>query len=209
MLKAGNHSLCSETTKPIHDLNYHVRQVKNALQHFKDVISKDKLEVLPGNGTVVLETITNVHTALQSYALNENSSAIISATTKVNASLGTLIKLCDEVMLSNTDIQSSSLSQENVNDIVVTLEKAVQDLVDIANEKIRERENHPSNNSNTLARPIVDLAGQRTSLPDIPLTPRERDILEKSQNNTMRTSHSTESILRDSSPPPKPPLPER
>lgn len=206
MLK-GNHSLCSESTKPNHDLSYHVRQVKNALQHFKDVISKDKLEVLPGNGTVVLETIANVHTALQSYALNENSSAIISATTKVNSSLGSLIKLCDEVMLSNSDMQSSSLSQENVNDIVVTLEGAVQDLVDIANEKIRERES--ASKSNTLARPTVDLAAQRTSLPDIPLTPRERDILEKSQSNPMRTSHSSESILRDSSPPPKPPLPER
>lgn len=53
------------------------------------------------------------------------------------------------------------------------------------------------------------MANQRTSLPDIPLTPRERDILEQSQTKSMRTSHSTESILRDSSPPPKPPLPHR
>lgn len=61
--------------------------------------------------------------------------------------------------------------------------------------------------SNTLQRPEVNI--QRTSLPDIPLTPNERDILEQTQMKTMRTSHSIESILRDSSPPPKPPLPER
>lgn len=68
------------------DLNYHVRQVsfsnncdlneklfigifgklllqvKHALTHFKDVIIKRKLEMLHGNGTVVLESIANVHT---------------------------------------------------------------------------------------------------------------------------------------------------
>lgn len=50
------------SSKPVQDLNYHVRQVKNALTHFKDVILKNKLEMLPGNGTVVLELVANVHT---------------------------------------------------------------------------------------------------------------------------------------------------
>lgn len=127
----GNHSLCSTDSndsghKPLHDLNYHVRQVKNALQHFKDVISRNKLEVLPGNGTVVLESIANVHTALQSYTLDENSSAIISATTKVYLSLGKLIKLCDEVLLSEDDANCASLSQENVAEVVELVDSAVQ-----------------------------------------------------------------------------------
>lgn len=55
-------STTDEPAKPVQDLNYHVRQVKNALTHFKDVILKNKLEMLPGNGTVVLESIANVHT---------------------------------------------------------------------------------------------------------------------------------------------------
>jgi len=52
---------------------------------------------------------------------------------------------------------------------------------------------------------------QRNSLPDIPLTPRERQILEQTaaSSSLVRSSHSSESILRDSSPPPKPPLPDR
>lgn len=83
----------------------------------------------------------------------------------------------------------------------------------LANEKISERDNHhqltSTNSSNTLQRPTVDVASQRTSLPDISLTPRERDILEQTSAKTIRASHSTESILRDSSPPPKPPLPNR
>lgn len=112
--------------KPLQDLNYHVRQVKNALQHFKGVISRNRLEVLPANGTVVLETIANVHTALQPYTLNENSSAIISATTQVYLSLGKLIKLCDEVLLSEDDTNCASLSQENVTEVVELVEKAVQ-----------------------------------------------------------------------------------
>lgn len=66
----------------------------------------------------------------------------------------------------------------------------------------------PIDSCNLLQRPEV--TQQRTSLPDIPLTPRERDILEQTQVKQLRTSHSIESILRDSSPPPpKPPLPER
>lgn len=128
-LLKGNHSLCSTDdshAKPVHDLNYHVRQVKNALQHFKDVIAKNKLEMLPGNGTIVLESIANVHTALQSYTLNENSSAIISATTQVYLSLGKLIKLCDEVLLSDTDTHCASLSRENVTEVVELVENAVQ-----------------------------------------------------------------------------------
>lgn len=190
-----------------------MRQVKNALQHFKGVISRNRLEVLPANGTVVLETIANVHTALQPYTLNENSSAIISATTQVYQSLGKLIKLCDEVLLSEDDTHCASLSQENVTEVVELVEKAVQNLVEIANEKVLEREKNgsltakTSTNSNLLQRPEVNC--QRTSLPDIPLTPRERDILEQSQAKNLRTSHSIESMLRDSSPPPKPPLPER
>lgn len=103
-----------------------MRQVKNALQHFKGVISRNRLEVLPANGTVVLETIANVHTALQPYTLNENSSAIISATTQVYLSLGKLIKLCDEVLLSEDDAKCASLSQENVTEVVELVEKAVQ-----------------------------------------------------------------------------------
>lgn len=43
----------------------------------------------------------------------------------------------------------------------------------------------------------------RNSLPDIPLTPRERQILEK--NSRAHVAYSSESIT--DAPPPKPPLP--
>ncbi|XP_021695091.1 guanine nucleotide-releasing factor 2 isoform X4 [Aedes aegypti] len=209
--KSGHGDDLLGSTKPVQDLAYHVRQVKNALTHFKDVILKNKLEMLPGNGTVVLELIANVHTALQSYTLNENSSALINATNHVYMSLGNLLKLCDEVLLTADNENCPSLSKENVKEIVELVDNAVNNLVNLANEKISDKAagGTGSNSSNTLQRPAVDIASQRTSLPDIPLTPRERDILEQTSLKTVRASHSTESILRDSSPPPKPPLPDR
>lgn len=114
-----------ETLKPVHDLDYHVRQVKHALTHFKDVISKNKLEMLPGNGTVVLESIANVHTALQTFTLNEHSSSLISATTQVNLSLGKLIKLCDEVLISEDAKNCASLNKDNVKEVVELVENAI------------------------------------------------------------------------------------
>ncbi|XP_049538800.1 guanine nucleotide-releasing factor 2 isoform X2 [Anopheles darlingi] len=205
-------STTDEPAKPIQDLNYHVRQVKNALTHFKDVILKNKLEMLPGNGTVVLESIANVHTALQSYTLNENSTAFINATNHVYISLGNLLKLCDEVLLTKEGEDCPSLSKENVKEVVELVENAVNNLVNLANEKLNDRDGNKQHiaSSNTLQRPTVDVVSQRTSLPDIPLTPRERDLLEQTCLKTVRASHSTESILRESSePPPKPPLPDR
>lgn len=54
---------------------------------------------------------------------------------------------------------------------------------------------------------------QRNSLPDIPLTPREREILAQTSGGNsvgIRNSHSSESVLGDpNQPPPKPPLPDR
>lgn len=41
----------------------------------------------------------------------------------------------------------------------------------MANEQSAERDLQKTS-SNTLQRPTIDVAGQRTSLPDIPLTPR-------------------------------------
>lgn len=53
-----------------------------------------------------------------------------------------------------------------------------------------------------------DSAVQRTSLPDIPLTNREREII-NNETTSIRTFYSTDSILSDCVPPPKPPHPAR
>uniref|UniRef100_A0A0A1XMU3 CRK SH3-binding GNRP n=1 Tax=Zeugodacus cucurbitae TaxID=28588 RepID=A0A0A1XMU3_ZEUCU len=225
-------------------LQTHVKDISNALKHFRDVIFKSKLEVLPGNATVILETIASMYTVLQSYALDKHSNVLMTATQQVYQSLGKLVKLCDEVMLIyaarrigdegvEDNLQGEHqqlktlLSEDNVKEIVDLLTDAVRNLASLAHQKLKEREESalkyvpdnadtaaltnstPAVSHNHLMHLPVEVAGQRTSLPDITLTPKERDILEKTNSNPIRASHSTESILRDTSPPPKPPLPNR
>ncbi|XP_030380880.1 guanine nucleotide-releasing factor 2 isoform X2 [Scaptodrosophila lebanonensis] len=222
-----------EVQKSTQTLETHVKDIYNATKHFRDVISKKKLEVLPGNGTIIIETIASLYSVIQSYTLNENSAIMSSATRQVYQSLGKLIKLCDEVMLTKEDVECASLSDENVREVIDLLEEAVRNLVTLAQTKLKEQDQctfrysgsglsgigaaadimgtvtAAATTGTATMRPPVDAVVQRTSLPDIALTPKERDILEQSNTNPIRASHSTESILRDTSPPPKPPLPNR
>ncbi|KRK05929.1 C3G, isoform E [Drosophila yakuba] len=226
-----------EVQRSTQTLETHVKDISNALKHFRDVILKKKLEVLPGNGTVILETIASMYSVIQTYTLNENSAIMSCATQQVYQSLGKLIKLCDEVMLSEDSGECASLSNENVREVIDLLEDAVRNLVTLAQGKLKEQDQCAFRYGGSglggigaaaeimgavTASPGVSVPGtgimrvsaaesaaQRTSLPDIALTPKERDILEQHNVNPMRGSHSTESILRDTSPPPKPPLPNR
>ncbi|XP_015041258.2 guanine nucleotide-releasing factor 2 isoform X10 [Drosophila pseudoobscura] len=245
-----------EVQRSTQTLETHVKDISNALKHFRDVILKKKLEVLPGNGTVILETIASMYSVIQTYTpLNENSAIMSSATQQVYQSLGKLIKLCDEVMLSDESGECPSLSNDNVREVIDLLEDAVRNLVTLAQGKLKEQDQcafrysgasglggigaaaeimgavtaSSTNAGSGGILPVggvpgtgitgvasmrisaVDNAavGQRTSLPDIALSPKERAILEHRNVNPMRGSHSTESILRDTSPPPKPPLPNR
>ncbi|XP_036676112.2 guanine nucleotide-releasing factor 2 isoform X3 [Drosophila suzukii] len=228
-----------EVQRSTQTLETHVKDISNALKHFRDVILKKKLEVLPGNGTVILETIASMYSVIQTYTLNEHSAIMSGATQQVYQSLGKLIKLCDEVMLSEESGECASLSNENVREVIDLLEDAVRNLVTLAQGKLKEQDQCAFRYSGSglggigaaaeimgkvTASPgvmshvpgtgimrvsVAESIGQRTSLPDIALTPKERDILEQHNVNPMRGSHSTESILRDTSPPPKPPLPNR
>ncbi|SPP86644.1 blast:Guanine nucleotide-releasing factor 2 [Drosophila guanche] len=246
-----------EVQRSTQTLETHVKDISNALKHFRDVILKKKLEVLPGNGTVILETIASMYSVIQTYTpLNENSAIMSSATQQVYQSLGKLIKLCDEVMLSDESGECPSLSNENVREVIDLLEDAVRNLVTLAQGKLKEQDQctfrysgssglggigaaaeimgavtASSTNAGGGAGilPVGGVPGtgitgvasmrisavenaavaQRTSLPDIALSPKERASLEHRNVNPMRGSHSTESILRDTSPPPKPPLPNR
>ena len=100
-----------------------------------------------------------------------------------------------------------------------------QNLVSLAQEQIANRENsskvlgghgHHTTILDRTSSYGADLP-QRSSLPDIPLTPRERQILEQTSSSVLDShglgslshSQSSESILNDASPPPKPPLPGR
>lgn len=180
--------------------------------------------LLAGNGTIVLDTVWQINLAVKSSVASDESSALFSATSRMYQSVARLIKLCDDALI---DDKSAELTMENVQEIVGQVEVAVQELIELAREKIAhqqvrelelpiEQKQHknqqvtyktaPRSSFSTNA--SLELAAQRNSLPDIPLTPRERQLLEQN-NGPVRNSHSSESILRDTSPPPKPPLPDK
>ncbi|CRK99983.1 CLUMA_CG013275, isoform B [Clunio marinus] len=185
----------SKTTS--YDLNYHARQVKHSLTHFKDVINKNKLEMLPGNVTIVLESIANIHSVLKAQKSNEHSSAIISATQQVFVSLGNLIKLCDDALISDNEENFIALNKETVTEIIESLDNAVNNLVNQAYKKA-------DNNSNVRSKVELESESleQRSSLPDIPLSKKEKIELQNAMH--MQNSQSSESVLFGITPPPKP-----
>ncbi|CAG9861022.1 unnamed protein product [Phyllotreta striolata] len=191
--------------RPEQELEDLGKQIQVALKHFRDVVSKQKLEMLPGNGTIVLDTVWLINLAVKSSV--EATNSITSATFRMYQSVARLIKLCDDVLI---DDKSSELNQENVNEIVQQVEDAVKDLITLVLDKVSHQQVSYKTTPRSSYCNSLEMSAQRNSLPDIPLTPREREQIEQNalSKNNGRNSHSTESILREPSPPPKPPLPE-
>ncbi|XP_030752643.1 guanine nucleotide-releasing factor 2 isoform X3 [Sitophilus oryzae] len=198
-----------EVKGPAQELEDYWKQTQIALTHLRDVVSKDKLEMLPGNGTIVLDTIWSINLSIKSSVNNDHSSSVVSAMHRVYQTVARLIKLCDDALV---DAQSSELKLENVNEIVAQVEDAVRTLIQLAQEKISQQQqltSYKTTPRTSFSNCSLEVQSQRNSLPDIPLTPREREILEQTSCNLpIRSSHSTESILMDPNPPPKPPLPD-
>lgn len=191
---------------PLQDLEQIAKQIKLALKHLRDVVAHQKLEVLPGNGTIILDTVWAINLAVKSLVSADNSSSVTSATHQLFQSVAKLIKLCDETLITSEPFQ---INESHVGEVTDLVNDAVQNLVQLVQEKIKHQ-SYKTAPRLAYSNASLDMPAQRNSLPDIPLTPRERQILEETSGNNcmVRSSHSTESILRDASPPPKPPLPD-
>lgn len=72
-----------------------------------------------------MESIANIHTALKAQKLNEHNSAIISAKQQTHQSLGDLIKLCDDALVSDNEENFIALNRETVKEIIDNLDNAV------------------------------------------------------------------------------------
>ncbi|XP_050665290.1 guanine nucleotide-releasing factor 2 isoform X3 [Leptidea sinapis] len=213
----------NETT-PAKELERLVKEVRFGLKHFSDVITKRKLEMLPDNGTIVFESIANIHKAIKPYC--SRSPPLSSAVKRLCTALAMLIRLCDEVTVaslrsrSESDISaqeasedisqdvSSALSPEHVGGVVKGLRTAVEEVSSLAQQYMTRPALSPRP---ALVSPRATT--QRNSLPDIPLTPKERSLLTGeagSEASGVRASHSSESILdAPDTPPPKPTRPNR
>ncbi|XP_050358736.1 guanine nucleotide-releasing factor 2 isoform X3 [Nymphalis io] len=198
---------------PAKELERLVKEVTFGLKHFSDVITKRKLEMLPDNGTIVFESIANIHKAIKPYC--SRSPQLMSAVKRLCTALAMLIRLCDEVTVvslranaDDTEMETSTaaLSPEHVSSVVKGVTAAVEEVAALAQQHMARPALSPRP---ALVSPRAST--QRNSLPDIPLTPKELSLLTGepgTETSGVRASHSSESILdAPDSPPPKPARP--
>lgn len=175
------------------------KEVVSALRYFKTIVDKmaiDKkvLEMLPGSASKVLEAILPL---VQTDPRIQHSSALSSCYSRVYQSLANLIRWSDQVMLEGVNSEDKEM--------VTTVKGVIKAVLDGVKELVRltiEKQGRPSPTSPVKpSSPANKADGQ----PELPLTDREMEILNKTS-----VSPSTE-VLPDSSSeevaPPKPPLP--
>ncbi|XP_068628338.1 guanine nucleotide-releasing factor 2 isoform X3 [Battus philenor] len=199
---------------PAKELERLVKEVTFGLKHFSDVITKRKLEMLPDNGTIVFESIANIHKAIKPYC--SRSPPLTAAVKRLCTALAMLIRLCDEITAvslradatnEELDTSAAALSPEHVSSVVKGVTAAVEEVAALAQQ-------HMTRPALSPRPPLVSpRSTQRNSLPDIPLTPKERSLLtgeSGTETSGVRASHSSESVLdAPDSPPPKPARPIR
>lgn len=175
------------------------KEVVSALRYFKTIVDKmaiDKkvLEMLPGSASKVLEAILPL---VQTDPRIQHSSALSSCYSRVYQSLANLIRWSDQVMLEGVNSEDKEM--------VTTVKGVIRAVLDGVKELVRltiEKQGRPSPTSPVKpSSPASKPDGQ----PELPLTDREMEILNKTS-----VSPSTE-MLPDSTgeevAPPKPPLP--
>lgn len=80
--------------------------------------------MLPGNGTIVLDTIWAINLIVQrSIAAADSSKMVKVATNRMYQRVAKLIKLCDDALI---DDQSSALDGQNVEEVLSLLDDAVK-----------------------------------------------------------------------------------
>lgn len=175
------------------------KEVVSALRYFKTIVDKmaiDKkvLEMLPGSASKVLEAILPL---VQTDPRIQHSSALSSCYSRVYQSLANLIRWSDQVMLEGVNSEDKEM--------VTTVKGVIKAVLDGVKELVRltiEKQGRPSPTSPVKpSSPASKPDGQ----PELPLTDREMEILNKTS-----VSPPTE-LLPDSTSeevaPPKPPLP--
>ncbi|XP_023556048.1 rap guanine nucleotide exchange factor 1 isoform X9 [Octodon degus] len=190
----------SQRQKNLSWLEEKEKEVVSALRYFKTIVDKmaiDKkvLEMLPGSASKVLEAILPL---VQTDPRVQQSSALSSCYSRVYQSLANLIRWSDQVMLEGVNSEDKEM--------VTTVKGVIKAVLDGVKELVRltiEKQGRPSPTS-----PVKPSspAGKPDGQPELPLTDREMEILNKSTG----VSPAAE-VLPDAADeevaPPKPPLP--
>lgn len=207
-----------QNVKDMQDLKTGTDRVVNYL---KVVMGKDKTELFPGSVSEILDCVLNIHALLMKCLTNEQSSLLKSSANQVYHSLSNLIQWADDMLLCKDEAPNC----EHAAELIRQFELALTALVDLAIEKLKAKEANcvgvsscstPTALANgSPATPKLTSLPKKASMVDIPLTLREREILQQTDfvvpsSSPLHHSLSSDSILGPShnEPPPKPPLPE-
>ncbi|XP_069870980.1 rap guanine nucleotide exchange factor 1 isoform X1 [Dipodomys merriami] len=190
----------SQRQKNLSWLEEKEKEVVSALRYFKTIVDKmaiDKkvLEMLPGSASKVLEAILPL---VQTDPRIQHSSALSSCYSRVYQSLANLIRWSDQVMLEGVNSEDK--------ETVTTVKGVIKAVLDGVKELVRltiEKQGRPSPTS-----PVKPSspAGKPDSQPELPLTDREMEILNKATSASTSTELLPDSADEEAAPP-KPPLP--
>ncbi|XP_036444666.1 rap guanine nucleotide exchange factor 1b isoform X7 [Colossoma macropomum] len=192
------------TEKPVNRkvsrLEEQEKEVVSALRYFKTIVDKmavdsKVLQMLPGSASKVLEAILPL---VQVEARVQHSSAISSCHNRVYQSLANLIRWSDQVMLEGIDLDDK--------DTVTTVTTVIKAVLDGVKELVKltiEKQEQPSPTSPS--KPVPPVAKPESEC-EMPLTEREKEILNKTTPIATPTDSLTD-ISEEEVAPPKPPLP--
>ncbi|XP_063425063.1 rap guanine nucleotide exchange factor 1-like isoform X6 [Mytilus trossulus] len=196
-------------------LQEEVNKVYRSLNYIKAVVDNEKLQVIPTTATVVLETVMDVFNLLSHFFMTKDTNSLPSIHKKVCQCLAMFIRWADKILLNG----GALLNKGEAHEVIKALTDGVEELKQTSIDKLEDRKNNVSPPKSP--DPLQRNDGQkRASLPDIPLTPREKKILDDTSgmglydNAHLHGSQSSDSIMHHSRdptgelpPPPKPPLP--
>jgi Rap guanine nucleotide exchange factor 1 len=82
--------------------------------------------MLPGNGTILLETIANINSSIKSNKHYVHNSAIISCNQQIQIVLGKIIKICDDALLNDDEEGFINSNKDVLKDLVDQLQNGVK-----------------------------------------------------------------------------------
>ncbi|CAH1785884.1 unnamed protein product [Owenia fusiformis] len=164
---------------------------------YKYEVEKKILAMLPESATILLEAIMEVYTCLSTASINQDSSVIISCSNHINQTVADLIKWVDGIMVKGEE----AISKQEAIQIIQAVKTAVKDLVTLSKDKLQGGGgNYSTLQPKSPTKASVKDSSKRNSLPDIPLSPREEQILQDTKFPCVNDNSDE--------PPPKPPLPK-
>ncbi|XP_006811823.1 rap guanine nucleotide exchange factor 1-like [Saccoglossus kowalevskii] len=182
------------------------KRVFVSLNFFNTTIQKKILSMLAGSATDLLNEVIDLFSELSHLSIcpySEQSSTLMSSHNQVYQSLAALIRWSDYLLIHDQINEDKAC----LNDITEAVKNGIKNLVKLSIQKLKDKDKESKkgpHSSNTLK---VENSNRqhRTSLPEIPLSPKEKEILE----STAPLSQSTDDLVvhTDDTPPPKPPLP--